>query len=193
MDSAAAVISHCRRHGMCIIAATSHCDEDLAGTNFSAPHAVAVGNEADGLSHGLLTVFDLCVRIEMFETLESLNFAVTIGIVLHATAVRKLKSDAVETKKIRKAVMQAAAAGTEEELEHEAARSKMHRESTKCAAAAPVKIFTQEIQKKLHSTKQLEALVVMKISTSTAGFLGRGHILIFEEIHDAFNLGTILR
>ena len=133
------------------------------------------------------------MRIEMFETLESLNFAVTIGIVLHATAVRELKSDAVETKKITKATMQVAAAGTEEELEHEAARSKMHRESTKCAAAAPVKIFTQEIQKKLHSTKQLEALLVMKISTSTAGFLGRGQILILEEIHDAFNLGTILR
>ena len=78
-------------------------------SDFFIPCAVAVGNGTDGLSHGLLTGVDSCVRIEMFETLESLNFAVTIGIVLHATAARELKSDAVETKKIRKAAMQAAA------------------------------------------------------------------------------------
>ena len=64
-------------------------------SDFFIPCSVAVGNEADGLSHGLLTGADSCVRTEMFETVESLNFAVTIGIVLHAMAVEELASGAL--------------------------------------------------------------------------------------------------
>merc|ERR1711896_107633 len=89
MESAAAAVSHCRRHGMRIIATTPHCDEDLAGSNFSAPCAVAVGNEAEGLSQELLAGADSRVRIEMFGTADSLNVAVATGIVLHAMATHQ--------------------------------------------------------------------------------------------------------
>merc|ERR1712224_360270 len=54
LESAAAAISYCSVHGLRIIATTPHCDQSLAAANFSAPCAVAVGNEADGLSYELL-------------------------------------------------------------------------------------------------------------------------------------------
>ena len=88
MESAAAAMSHCRRHGMRIIATTPHCDEDLAWSKFSDPCAVAVGNEAAGLSRELLAGADLRVRIEMPGMGESLNVGVATGIVLHAMATR---------------------------------------------------------------------------------------------------------
>ena len=93
---------------MRFIATMPHCNEDLAGSNFcnfSAPCALAVGNEEDGLSLELLAGADSCVRIELFGMVESLNIAVTIGIVLHATAVEEHKSDATEAKKRRKVAM----------------------------------------------------------------------------------------
>eukprot|EP00747_Dinoflagellata_sp_TGD_P105532 gnl/TRDRNA2_/TRDRNA2_169572_c1_seq1.p1 gnl/TRDRNA2_/TRDRNA2_169572_c1~~gnl/TRDRNA2_/TRDRNA2_169572_c1_seq1.p1 ORF type:complete len:289 (+),score=60.34 gnl/TRDRNA2_/TRDRNA2_169572_c1_seq1:64-867(+) len=88
MESAAEAVSHCRRHGIRLIATTPHCDQELAACDFSAPCAVAVGNEADGLSRELLAGADSRVRIEMFGTVESLNVAVATGIVLHALATR---------------------------------------------------------------------------------------------------------
>ena len=90
MESAAVALSHCWRHGAHVIATSPHCDEGLAGLDFSTPCAVAVGNEADGLlvSRELLARADSCMRIEMFGTMDSLNVAVATGIVLHALARR---------------------------------------------------------------------------------------------------------
>ena len=56
-----------------------------------------------------------------------------------------------------------------------------------------VKIFTQELLKKLDPTKQPDALAVAKIPGLAPGFRGRGRNLILEEVHDSSNLGTILR
>eukprot|EP00747_Dinoflagellata_sp_TGD_P132106 gnl/TRDRNA2_/TRDRNA2_175047_c0_seq1.p1 gnl/TRDRNA2_/TRDRNA2_175047_c0~~gnl/TRDRNA2_/TRDRNA2_175047_c0_seq1.p1 ORF type:complete len:418 (+),score=105.02 gnl/TRDRNA2_/TRDRNA2_175047_c0_seq1:24-1256(+) len=86
VESAAAAISHCRSRGMRIVATTPHCTEELTASDFRAPCAVAMGNEADGLSRELLAGADSHVRIEMFGTMESLNIAVATGIVLHAMA-----------------------------------------------------------------------------------------------------------
>ena len=56
-----------------------------------------------------------------------------------------------------------------------------------------MKIFTQELLKKLDPTKQPDALAVAKIPGLAPGFRGRGRNLILEEVHDSSNLGTILR
>merc|ERR1712118_300216 len=108
-----------------IIATMSHGNEDLARSTFSnlsAPCAVAVGKEADGLWLKLLAGADLCVRIEMpIGSVGSLNVAATAGIVLHAMAVEEHTSNGVEGKKRRKAAMQAHAEGTEKEPDREAA------------------------------------------------------------------------
>merc|ERR1712048_608700 len=91
MGSAAEAISYCRRHGVRVIATTLQCDEVQAGSrfsDFSAPCALAVGNEADGLSRELLAGADSCLKIEMLGTMDSLNVAVATGIVLHAMAAR---------------------------------------------------------------------------------------------------------
>merc|ERR1712113_1166113 len=50
MESAAAAIAYCKTRGVHVVAATPHCNENLAESVFSFPCAVAVGNEADGLS-----------------------------------------------------------------------------------------------------------------------------------------------
>ena len=101
-EGTAGAVSHCRGHGMQLIAAMPHCNEDLARSDFPSfltPCAVALGNEADGLSLELLAGADTCVRIELFGIMESLNVAVTIAIVLHAVAMEEHKSDTVEAKK----------------------------------------------------------------------------------------------
>ena len=88
MESAAVAISHCRRQGVRIIATTPHCHEDLRTSNFSVPCAVALGNEADGLSGEMLAGADLRLRVKMLRTLDSLNVAVATGIVLHFMMTR---------------------------------------------------------------------------------------------------------
>merc|ERR1712193_70362 len=65
--------------------------------------------------------------------------------------------------------------------------------STKWAATVPVKTFTQKSLKKLHPTRQPDALAVAKLPSLAPGCLGRDRILILEEIRDSFNLGKILR
>merc|ERR1712048_399134 len=87
-ESAAVAISYCRRHGVRIIATTPHCNEGLIGFNFSGPCAVAMGNEAAGLSRELLAGADSYMRIEMFGMTDSLNVAVATGIILHAMVTR---------------------------------------------------------------------------------------------------------
>ena len=168
---------------MSVIATTPQCDEDLAGCNLSAPYAVAVGNEVDGISCEMLALVNLCVRIEMSGMVESLNAAVVAGIVLHAVAVEEHEPDAVKAKKGKKAAKQLAGTVLEEE-EHEAAWSKTQRKSRRWADAVPVKIFTQP-------TKQPETLAVATIP-SLAGS-ERHRILVLEEINSAFNVGMILR
>merc|ERR1739848_709251 len=106
MERAAAAISHCRRHGVRVMATTPSCDDALVGSNFAAPCAVAVGNEADGLSHELLAGADSRIRIEIFGMAESLDIALATGIALHAMAVKEHKPDAAKAKKRRKAAKQ---------------------------------------------------------------------------------------
>lgn len=118
IEGAAAAILYCRRHGIRVIATTTHCNEDLTRSDFSAPCAVAFGNEVEGLSRELLAHADLCVRIEMLGMVESLNVAVATGVVLHTMVVEKLKPNAKEAKKQRRAAAQAAVVVTDNELEH---------------------------------------------------------------------------
>jgi len=189
MHSAAAVISHCRKHGVHVVATTPHCDENLAMSHFSPPCAVAVGSEADGLSRVMLASADSRMRIEMFGSVESLDLPVAAGIVLHAMAREEHNPDAVEAKERGKAAKRAAHAITKEEREHDAQDSRAQRKCTKWGAAVPVRIFTQELLKK----PQPEALAVVKIPRAPLEFGGKKLILILEEMYDYFNLGPILR
>merc|ERR1711879_371154 len=76
VEIAAKAILHCRRVGVRIVATTPHCHQNLDGASFSGDYAVALGNEADGLSRELLAGADSCVRIDMFGFVDSLNVAV---------------------------------------------------------------------------------------------------------------------
>ena len=73
---------------------------------------------------------------------------------------------------------------------HDSAHSKR---CGKAVGTVPVKIFTQELLRKLHPAKQPDALAVAKISGLAPVALGKSPTLILEEVHDSFNLGTILR
>jgi len=73
MESAVATISHCRRHGMRIIATTPNCNEDLVDADFSGICAIAMGSEADGLSPEFLASVHARVRIKMVGTMDPLN------------------------------------------------------------------------------------------------------------------------
>ena len=56
----------------------------------------------------------------------------------------------------------------------------------------PVKI-TQELVKKLDPTKRPDVFGVAKIPSLALGFLGRDRILMLEDMHNSFELGTTLR
>lgn len=94
-------------------------------------------------------------------------------------------SKAAEATSQRKASKQAAAAVISSSQERATAQSNK--------AAVPVKIFTQELLKKLHPVKRPDALAVAQISSLAPGFVRRDQILILEGINDPFHLGTILR
>jgi len=61
------------------------------------------------------------------------------------------------------------------------------------SAGLHVNIFTQKLLKKLHLTQQPDALAVANFPSLPPRSLAMGRMLILDEIHESFHLGTILR
>lgn len=82
----AAVIDACRRHGLQVVAADAGGATAYTAVDFSRPTAVLLGNEAHGLPAQALAAADVVAAIPIHGRAESLNLAVTAGLLVYEAA-----------------------------------------------------------------------------------------------------------
>ena len=83
-------ISFLKESGLQIIAATEKTDEWFYKANYTAPTAIIMGSEEDGISTDLLKLADKKIKIPLLGTIQSLNVSVACGVVLFE-AIRQRK------------------------------------------------------------------------------------------------------
>lgn len=76
------VIEYLKQSGITIIACTEKADDVIYITDFSAPVAIIMGSEEDGISGEYLKRSDKKIKIPMTGKISSLNVSVATGIVL---------------------------------------------------------------------------------------------------------------
>jgi TrmH family RNA methyltransferase len=78
----AKVFEMARTLGIAVAAITPSGDRDYLDFDWTKPTLLVVGSEALGLSNKTIEAADQVIRIEMEEPVESLNLAVSAGIVM---------------------------------------------------------------------------------------------------------------
>jgi 23S rRNA (guanosine2251-2'-O)-methyltransferase len=74
--------------GLQLVACTEKADNYLYKPDYTAPTAIIMGSEEDGISNDLIRISDHLAKIPMFGEIESLNVSVSAGIILYE-AVRQ--------------------------------------------------------------------------------------------------------
>lgn len=77
--------------GIQLVACTEKAEDYLYKPDYTAPTAIIMGSEEDGISTELIKIADYLAKIPMFGSIESLNVSVSAGIVLYE-AVRQRMS-----------------------------------------------------------------------------------------------------
>ena len=77
--------------GVQLVACTEKAEDFLYAPDYTAPTAIIMGSEEDGISTELIKIADHLAKIPMFGSIESLNVSVSAGIVLYE-AVRQRMS-----------------------------------------------------------------------------------------------------
>ncbi len=75
-----------REQGIRILAAALEGSEEYQRADYTQPCAVVIGNEGNGLTEGTLQLSDQRVRIPMAGRIESLNAAISAGVLLYEAA-----------------------------------------------------------------------------------------------------------
>ncbi|NIH84132.1 TrmH family RNA methyltransferase [Amycolatopsis granulosa] len=83
----AAALAACRAAGLRLLAAHGYAETELGAVDVAAPTAWVFGNEAHGLSPGVLAAVDLPVRIPLYGAAESLNLATAAAVCLYTSAM----------------------------------------------------------------------------------------------------------
>lgn len=81
-------LEYLKECGLQIIAATEKTSQLHYDADYTAPSAIIMGSEEDGISTDLLKMADLKIKIPLFGTIESLNVSVACGVILYE-AVRQ--------------------------------------------------------------------------------------------------------
>ena len=84
LDSA---LKDCQQHGYQVIGLSLATDHDLLQMSFDKPSVFVLGNETGGMSAGVARQCNVLARIPMRNAVESLNVAVTAGIVCFLPAL----------------------------------------------------------------------------------------------------------
>ena len=74
--------------GLQLVACTEKTEDYLYKPDYTAPTAIIMGSEEDGISNDLIRISDHLAKIPMFGEIESLNVSVSSGIILYE-AVRQ--------------------------------------------------------------------------------------------------------
>ena len=76
-------IKYMKGSGLSLMACTEKATQDLADADFSAPLAIVMGAEGEGIHPDLLAACDQQVRIPMTGEIGSLNVSVAAGVILY--------------------------------------------------------------------------------------------------------------
>lgn len=79
-----------QKMGLSLIAITEKTDKVMYDTDFSAPVAMVLGSEEDGISQEIIGIADAKVKIPMAGNIESLNVSVSAGVAIYE-AIRQRK------------------------------------------------------------------------------------------------------
>lgn len=74
--------------GLQLVACTEKTEDYLYKPDYTAPTAIIMGSEEDGISNDLIRIADHLAKIPMFGEIESLNVSVSAGVILYE-AVRQ--------------------------------------------------------------------------------------------------------
>jgi 23S rRNA (guanosine2251-2'-O)-methyltransferase len=74
--------------GLQLVACTEKTEENIYKPDYTAPTAIIMGSEEDGISNDLIRIADHLAKIPMFGEIESLNVSVSAGVILYE-AVRQ--------------------------------------------------------------------------------------------------------
>ena len=97
--SSAELIPLLRRHGVRLLATSSHMGTPLAEANWTLPLAIFIGNEGSGLPREILHQMDETLVIPQAAAVESLNAGVAASIVLYETARTRIHNGGTEAQR----------------------------------------------------------------------------------------------
>lgn len=80
-----------QKMGLSLIAITEKTDKNMYEADFSAPVAMILGSEEDGISPEIMGIVDQKVKIPMAGNIESLNVSVSAGVAIYE-AIRQRKA-----------------------------------------------------------------------------------------------------
>lgn len=84
------VIHYLKESGVQIAASTEKTDKPLYEADFTVPLAIVMGSEEDGVSMKILAEADIKAKIPMTGTIDSLNVAVSAGIMMYEASRQRL-------------------------------------------------------------------------------------------------------
>ncbi len=76
------MLAFARQHGLQVLCADHRAETEYLDADWTKPTLIALGNEGSGVPDAIRAGADLAVRIPIADTIESLNVAVTTGILL---------------------------------------------------------------------------------------------------------------
>ncbi|MFC2752572.1 MAG: 23S rRNA (guanosine(2251)-2'-O)-methyltransferase RlmB [Cardiobacterium sp.] len=83
-------VERMQRQGIWVVGGAGGAAQSLYATDLTVPLAVIVGNEGEGIRHGLREQCDYLVQIPMADGMESLNVSVACGVMLFEARRQRL-------------------------------------------------------------------------------------------------------
>lgn len=81
-----------QKSGLLLVSITEKTDKDMYEADFTAPTALIMGSEEDGISTELMSISDNKVKIPMAGNIESLNVSVSAGVAIYEALRQRKKS-----------------------------------------------------------------------------------------------------
>ncbi len=78
--------------GLQLVACTEKTEELLYTPDYSAPTAIIMGSEDDGISDELIRISDHLAKIPLFGEIESLNVSVSAGVILYEAVRQRIQA-----------------------------------------------------------------------------------------------------
>jgi len=91
-DSLFKIAKYLQESGLQLVACTEKTNDYLYQPDYTAPTAVILGSEENGISTDLIRISDHLAKIPMFGEIESLNVSVSAGVLLYEAVRQKMVS-----------------------------------------------------------------------------------------------------